>query len=574
VPDPLIVVSRTQLLLVTPLGFLGEPPAKIATALHSPLVGSFDLDSFLKRLAIPYTRKVSGRGFQQYHLAHCPFNPEHGPNDSAVSQGPDGKFGFKCFHDSCSGKDWHALRALVEGDKVINKAATSAPNASLVAPPAPTWVTDINARFAEVRVGSSVVILDQRTPIETLTGVRYTASYLDISAFKQMHNGRYTGVAAGAGRAQPIAVAWLSNSQRRQYQGAVFSPDIVTPADILNLWTGFAVEPMAGDIAPWLRVLEAVVPDPATRRYVLYWLALKTQFPGSVPGTILLVKGDKGSGKNSLFEPVVRMFGSHGRVFDDPEQIAGRFTGHLQTIAFTVLDEALFTGNSQQADRIKSRVTATSTTFEAKGRDPIQGVNRCAYVSLSNHEHVWQATGDERRAVVVEASTALINDRAFWTKYHAWLDGPGPAALLHYLQNLKLDGFNPRVIPKGEALRRQIEQTALRDPATAWWYNILTEGAIMNSILLRVTLSDTRPTEINKSDLRQSFKGSTTRTHSGDWSNAMRKLKIWTGPGGLSTRRPRDGTTRLRTVTFAPLPELIKAFELATNIRIDEDLEP
>jgi len=176
--------------------------------------------------------------------------------------------------------------------------------------------------------------------------------------------------------------------------------------------------------------------------------------------------------------------------------------------------------------------------------------------------------------VVVEASTALINDRAFWTKYHAWLDGPGPAALLHYLQNLKLDGFNPRVIPKGEALRRQIEQTALRDPATAWWYNILTEGAIMNSILLRVTLSDTRPTEINKSDLRQSFKGSTTRTHSGDWSNAMRKLKIWTGPGGLSTRRPRDGTTRLRTVTFAPLPELIKAFELATNIRIDEDLEP
>ncbi len=92
--------------------------------------------------------------------------------------------------------------------------------------------------------------------------------------------------------------------------------------------------------------------------------------------------------------------------------------------------------------------------------------------------------------------------------------------------------------------------------------------------MLRVTLSDTEPTEINKSDFHQSFKESTARTYGGDWPNAMRKLKTWTGLGGLSTRRPRDGTTRLRTVTFAPLPELIKAFELATNIRIDEDLEP
>jgi len=98
-------------------------------------VGSFDLDSFLKRLAIPYTRKVSGRGFQQYHLAHCPFNPEHGPNDSAVSQGPDGKLGFKCFHDSCSGKDWHALRALVDGGKANGALGTGAGLAPPLPPP-------------------------------------------------------------------------------------------------------------------------------------------------------------------------------------------------------------------------------------------------------------------------------------------------------------------------------------------------------------------------------------------------------------------------------------------------------
>jgi len=378
-------------------------------------------------------------------------------------------------------------------------------------PAAPTWLVELNTRYAEVRVGSKVLILDQRTPIETPTVVRYGNHYLEVAAFKQMLNGRFAPAPNDTSRPMALAVAWLSNPQRRQYQGVTFAPGTTTPPDIFNLWTGFGVESAAGDIALWLRVLDAVVKEPTTRSYALNWLAQKIQFPGSVPGTILLVRGDKGTGKNSLFEPVVRLFGSHGRVFDDAEQIAGRFTGHLQTVAFAVLDEALFTGNSQQADRIKSRVTATSTTFEAKGRDPIQGVNRCAYVSLSNHEHVWQATGDERRAVVIEASNDLINDRTFWSQYHAWLNGPGPGALLHHLQRIDLQGFDPRVIPKDKALRHQIEQTALRDAATAWWFNILSEGGFTLRDFGRITLSATGTTEISKSDLHQSFKDATNR---------------------------------------------------------------
>lgn len=327
--------------------------------------------------------------------------------------------------------------------------------------------------------------------------------------------------------------------------------------------------PVAGDVAPWLRVLNSVVPDAPARRYVLHWLAWKIQHPGDVPGTILLVMGGKGSGKNSLFEPIVRIFGSHGRVFDDAEQIAGRFTGHLQTVAFAVLDEALFTGNSQQADRIKSRVTATSMTFEAKGRDPVQGVNRCAYVSLSNHSHVWQATMDERRAVVVEAGHDLVNDRAFWQQYYEWLEGTGPAALLHHLQNLDVRDFDPRVIPKGEALRRQVEQTALRDPATAWWHTVLTEGAISARYGQHIALSDDSSTEVNKSDLHESFKASASRPQSGDWSSAMRKLKGWVGSDGISERRPRNSATRGRTVVLPRLSELRQTFERVTGIRIE-----
>ena len=442
-------------------------------------------------------------------------------------------------------------------------------------PAPPAWVAELNARFAEVRVGTKVLVLDERTPIETPAGIRYTADYLDIAAFRQMHNGRTAPALAAGQRSQPLANAWLAHPDRRQYQGTVFEPGRATPAGILNLWAGYAVEPAAGDMAPWLRVLDCVVPDAATRRYVLRWLARKVQHPGEVPGTILLVMGGKGTGKNSLFEPVVRIFGSHGRVFDDAEQIAGRFTGHLQTVAFAVLDEALFTGNSQQADRIKSRITATSMTFEAKGRDPVQGVNRCAYVSLSNHAHVWQATIDERRAVVIEAGTGLVNDRAFWTGYYAWLNGTGPAALLHHLQSLDVQDFDPRAIPKGEALRRQIEQTALRDPAAAWWHGILSEGAIgaRFGTIIGTVLSVDTSTDVSKADLQDSFKSANPRAHAGDWPAAMRKLKGWVGPAGITERRTRQGEFRARNLVLPSLTVLRQAFEQATGVRIDDDTD-
>ena len=427
----------------------------------------------------------------------------------------------------------------------------------------PAWVLEKNERYAEVRRGKSVLILDNQTATETVGGVRYGPGWIDIPAFRQMHNG--SRVPNGE---SPIAAAWLSHPARRQYQGAVFCPGETVPANVLNLWSGFAVAPVAGNVSLWLRLLEVIAPDNVTRAYVLNWLALKVQKPGAVPGTILLVKGAKGTGKNSLFEPIVRIFGSFGRVFDDAEQIAGRFTGHLQTVAFAVLDEALFTANKQEADRIKSRVTATSMTFESKGQDPVPGVNRCAYVSLSNHNHVWQATLDERRAVVVEPSSELKGDTKFWRAFHKCFEGDdGLAALLHYLQNLDIRNFDCRAIPKSKALRDQIEQTALKDPATSWWHDVLVEGALpFRKGSMNVPLNDDGPTAVKKAHLRESFSEHTSRTQAGDWANAMKKLHKWVGVGGIRTvRRGSDGYRQLM-IELPSLNELRKTFDEVVGV--------
>jgi hypothetical protein len=461
----------------------------------------------------------------------------------------------------------------------------TAPPSEATAPvePAPQWVADLNARFALARIGSKMAVVDFVTPVVTARGVvRHMLGYLDVAGFHALLNGRFAPIESPKDKARPMSQSWLAHTHRRQYEGVTFAPGDDLPADMLNTWQGFAVEPSPGDVSPWLEVLQALVPKEAERVYVLHWLAWKVQHPGGVPDTILIFRGSKGTGKNSLFDPLLAAFGRHAMLADDPELIAGRFTGHLMNLSFAVLDEAVFVGDPRQADRVKSRVTAKTMHYEQKGMDPIQGVNRCAYVMLTNHEHVWQATTDERRAVVIDVGEALrakqadgtLSDSILkrWSAYHRWVGGVGPGALLHHLQGVDLTGFNPRRIPNGEALRRQVELTALRDPAAAWWHQCLTEGEIgWRDGVVRLNDSEL---EVERVFLRQSFEQSAAARGRlvTDWSSVSRKLAGWCGPGGIVKTRKRSstGTGREWVEVLAPLPVLRASFTEKTQVRFED----
>jgi hypothetical protein len=65
---------------------------------------------WLAARGIEYTVKGLPDGRTAYLLRHCPFNPEHTGKDVAIFQGPDGKLGARCFHDSCGGNHWQEFK--------------------------------------------------------------------------------------------------------------------------------------------------------------------------------------------------------------------------------------------------------------------------------------------------------------------------------------------------------------------------------------------------------------------------------------------------------------------------------
>lgn len=473
----------------------------------------------------------------------------------------------------CSGCRW---RGRIKSPVVLGIMADTVPvgERGAVEPDAvPDEVAKLNERFALVRVGGRVMVADFQAPKvgadHSFTGLEF----IDLGAFRALFKGQRVQSADGTGRAVALSEYWESHPARRQYQGVAFAPGVELPPAVLNLWQGFAVEPATGGVQPWLDVLRAVVPDEELRAYVLRWLALKVQQPGSVPDTVLIFRGAKGAGKNALLQPLLTAFGAHGLLVADPELIAGRFTWHLIDKAFVVLDEAVFIGDPRQADRIKARVTGAEMAYERKGADPVQAVNRAAFVMLTNHGHVWEATSDERRAVVVDVGESLCRKHDFWPKYFSWLRAGGAAKVLHYLQGLDTAGFNPRKLPANAALQRQVAMTALRDPTTAWWHSCLTEGAVSWSeggMVRSVTLSEDGSTEVPRTALRMSYQQSpgSRRRGASDWAQASKDWRRLVGPD-LHSTRVRDGNSRERVEVLPNLAVLKSGLFQATGVTAD-----
>lgn len=105
-----VLVTADQLRTLHPL-----PTAKTAT--NAPTVqNTFILEEFLSRHGLVYTADPYEDG-ERFKLKICPFNSEHVNGEAAIFRRATGILGFRCMHDSCSGKNWKTLRAHLDGPR-------------------------------------------------------------------------------------------------------------------------------------------------------------------------------------------------------------------------------------------------------------------------------------------------------------------------------------------------------------------------------------------------------------------------------------------------------------------------
>ncbi len=276
---------------------------------------------------------------------------------------------------------------------------------------------------------------------------------------------------------------WIRNPNRRQYKGIIFDPER-SHEGWLNLWRGWAVQPVKGDWSLLKElILEVLVDgDQGHYEYVIDWLAYMVQHPSRAAEVAMCFRGEKGTGKGTLGRAAAALAGSHGLHISSPEHLVGRFNSHLQNCICLFADEAFWAGDKAGEAKLKQLVTEPTIAYEGKGRDATMGKNHVHIIMAANGDWVVPAGLDgERRFAVFQVSSKRRGDKDFFGALNHQLYAQGGLeAMLWDLLQRDIAGWAPRDnVPATSALIDQKVQTM--DDVERWWYNKLLDGMIPNA---------------------------------------------------------------------------------------------
>ena len=247
---------------------------------------------------------------------------------------------------------------------------------------------------------------------------------------------------------------WLSDPTIRTYEKLCFMPKQQAPANEYNIFSGFPVEAVEGDVSVPSNLLRMITGnDDKMYNYVEKWVAWILQKPYEKTGVVLVNQGSQGVGKDTYFDFVGRMFGTEyfmntGNAEND---VWGRFTDDQQRIIFMKFEEATFVSNKTHAEKLKSLITSTIRKFEGKGLKPITLNNYVNLVMTTNQEVPVLLEDSDRRFCCFKASDEKRGDFDYWKMVHTTLNNPATKnAYYYHLMNIDLTGFNPREFPKTE----------------------------------------------------------------------------------------------------------------------------
>lgn len=315
-------------------------------------------------------------------------------------------------------------------------------------PAAPDWVDTINEDYAWIDLTASIYRL------------RFS-DFIEPAKFKTQFDNQTITVASGQGtRTIGKGTQWLKDPNRRQHERLVIRPAeaLVTKDNCLNEWKGFTVRAAAGDVKPFLRLLLRLLPNRAARRYVLQWLSHLIQHPDiKMHVSLAFWSHEQGVGKNLLFECVTAIIGAaHSTVIGQAELASG-FNGWANRKVLVIGDEVSKSDRRPDTDKLKGLVTGTTVYINEKYQPAREVTNFLNFIFLSNHHDAIFLGDTDRRYFVWEITADRLPD-ANIADFVKWRDNGGLPALLHFLLQHDLSGFNPKApAPMTDAKQQMVQ---------------------------------------------------------------------------------------------------------------------
>lgn len=204
----------------------------------------------------------------------------------------------------------------------------------------------------------------------------------------------------------------------------------------------------------WNKLITAVSGNDAVKKeYLEKWLAHLIQKPAENPLTAVIVTGDKGVGKDTLFDffALYVLGKSYYQNYTTTTQFWDKYdTGRMNKL-FAKLEEAVGSLNRDNDAAFKARITAHDQTFNPKGIGAITCDNFIRYVLTTNDSNPVKIEDKDRRYVMFAASNEYQGNHAFWKELrNVLITAEGGAVIGRYLAEMNIRDYNPRELPEDE----------------------------------------------------------------------------------------------------------------------------
>lgn len=286
---------------------------------------------------------------------------------------------------------------------------------------------------------------------------------------------------------------WASSPRRRGVRSITFEPGFPgLYRGAVNLWRGWGLEPTGNDAAcsVFLEHVRDVIAagDEEVYQFLTKWMAKRVQGvynrkidqPLERMIVAIVMRSTQGTGKGLFETYFAKIFGGHALITARGHGLTGRFNWQFAHLLLLAADEAFFAGSGEQHDILKSFQTEPTFDFEQKYRDSVSLPNHCATLMSTNKDWAVPADAGDRRMCVIDVSDCRKNDRGYFRALAMERDGDGPAALMGYLLDQDLTGFEVEDFPRTDALLEQQIATIGRHSATfEWLYEALTAGGFV-----------------------------------------------------------------------------------------------
>lgn len=343
------------------------------------------------------------------------------------------------------------------------------------------WLRKLNERYAVIgNIGGKCRVIEEVND-PALGRSRLTRQSFEDFSNRYMNQFVVTGKdKTGKDVLMPVGKWWLRSPDRKQYDTIVFSPCNETP-DCYNLWKGFACEAKAGSCTLFLEHLKTNIcgNNESYFTYLISWMARAVQHPDSPGQTAIVLRGKQGTGKSFFVKTFGGLFGRHFMQVSDAKHLVGSFNAHLRDTVILFGDEAFYAGDKKHESVLKMLITEEVIAIESKGVDVEVAPNYVHVLLASNNQWVVPAGADERRFFVLEVGDDKKQNSEYFGLIAKELAAGGRQALLHFLLNYDLKGFEVRSVPKTKALQEQ--KLLSLTPEEEWWYRKLDSGAVVES---------------------------------------------------------------------------------------------